>query len=145
MNVLRRVLVGVSLVSLPLVAPAGDSRIVVEQAWTRPLPPVTTSSELYMVVRNRGDQVDRLVGARSPACGMAELFEWQTSPQGVVAMHKVAGVDVPPGETVQLKPAALHVMCMERKGTYRPGATLPLILSFQRAGDISVVVTVREP
>jgi copper(I)-binding protein len=98
-----------------------------------------------MVVRNRGDQVDRLIRARSPACGMTELFEWQTSPQGVMTMRKVAGVDVPPGGNVQLKPAALHVMCMERKGTYRPGSTLPLTLSFERAGDIAVVVTVREP
>jgi hypothetical protein len=119
----------------------------VEDAWARPLPKVATSSEFYMVIHNRGDRPDRLVGVYSSACGMADLYESYTSPQGAMGMRPVAreGIGVSPGGRVQLKPAGLHVMCMERKGVFARGVEVPLTLRFERAGEIHVLVTIREP
>ncbi|MGF7473543.1 copper chaperone PCu(A)C, partial [Salmonella enterica subsp. enterica serovar Minnesota] len=65
------------------------SQIQVENTWGRALPKAVTAGEFYMVIRNIGNQPDKLVGGRSPACGMTELFEGYQTPLGVMGMRPV--------------------------------------------------------
>ena len=131
------------------------------------LPPVVKSAELYMVIRNAGEAADRLVGARSSACGRVQVYEsthaamsghsgmgkqsgmGEPSSMGSMAMMGMRPVSSPvnvgAGAQVELKPGGLHLMCMDRTTTFVAGRAVPVMLTFERAGDVTVSVTVREP
>ena len=80
----------------PDVAGAQASRIEVDGAWTTVLPPVVKSAELYMVIRNAGEAADRLVGARSSACGRVQVYEsTHAAMSGHSGMGKQSGMGEP--------------------------------------------------
>ena len=134
------VIAGLGLLS---VGAARRTQIAVEDAWTRPLPPVVDSGELYMVIRNAGSESDRLVSAQSPACGMIVLYERYRTPQGAMSMRATGPIEVPPGQRVELKVDGRHLMCMEKKQDFKPSVQLPLTLKFEKFGDVRVQVTIK--
>lgn len=124
-------------------APAGPG-IVVEGAWGRPLPPGALTGAFYMVIRNTGPQPDRLLGGHSPACGTIEFHESYKTLEGVMGMRPVGSIEVPAGGRVELKVGGLHVMCLDKRGAFTPGARIPLTLRFENSGEMMVQVTIRE-
>lgn len=128
-----------------LVAAGADAgpKITVENAWARPLPPVVESAELYMVIRNRGTDPDRLIAASSPVCGMMMLYERFRTPKGTMSMRETGPIAVPAGQRVELKVSGHHVMCMERKREFKAGVTFPLMLKFEKSGDVKVQLTIQ--
>jgi protein SCO1/2 len=120
-------------------------QITVKNAWGHALPKVVASNEFYMAIRNRGNQPDKLVGGRSPACGMTELFEAYQTPLGAMGMRPVSGgvIEVPPMGLVELKAGGLHIMCMDKKQDFMSGIRLPLTLQFETSGEITVQVSIR--
>jgi protein SCO1/2 len=131
-------------------ASAQTPRIEVDGAWTPTLPPVVKSAELYMVIRNAGSTPDRLTGARSSACGTVQVYESTHSGMsshagtGMMGMRPVLSpIDVTAGAQVDLKPGGLHLMCMNRTAGFEAGRTVPVTLTFERAGDVSVSVAVK--
>jgi copper(I)-binding protein len=130
---------------------AADPSITVSDAWTRALPGVATSAELYMVIENRGATADRLIGAASLACASIEPYESVAGMAGMPGMPAMRGmrptagraIDVPPGQ-MRLEPGGLHLMCMGRRVGLRPGARVPLRLRFRDAGEVAVDLDVRE-
>ena len=127
-------------------APAGGqgSGIAVTGGWSRALPAVARSAELYMVVQNQGKAPDRLEAARSPACGMIEIFETFQDSQGMMMMRAVPGgsLEVPPGR-LEFKPGGLHLMCMAKNGDLAAGSRIPVTLRFRDAGEVQVQLDVR--
>jgi protein SCO1/2 len=126
-------------------AAGGGPQIRVEKAWARPMPSVATSSEFYMVLINTGSRPDRLVTARSPACGKLELYEASMDSRGAMGMRPVpAGyIEVPAGGRVELKVGGLHLMCLDKKRDLSRGTRLPVRLTFQESKEIVVDLTVR--
>ena len=57
-------------------------------------------------------------------------------------MRPVAEIQVKPGETVVLKPGALHLMLVGLKAPLREGERFPVILRFARAGEVTIQVSV---
>jgi copper(I)-binding protein len=53
-------------------------------------------------------------------------------------MATLAGLEVPPGETVQLRPGSIHLMLFGLKHPLRPGDRLPLTLTFEKGGETTV-------
>jgi protein SCO1/2 len=130
---------------LPNAASASDGpQIQVENAWGRPLPSVVTDGDFYMTIRNRGNAPDKLKGGHSPACGMVMLYEGYQTPQGAMAMRPVQGgvIEIPPLGLVELKAGSFHIMCMGKKENFASGIRLPLILEFERSGEITVPVNI---
>jgi len=126
-------------------APDGP-QIQVENTWGRALPKVVTAGEFYMVIRNRGNQFDKLVGGHSPACGMTELFEGYQTPLGAMGMRPVSAgfIEIPPMGLVELKAGGLHIMCMDKKQDFTSGIYFPLTLAFEKSGEITVQVSIRQ-
>jgi protein SCO1 len=121
-------------------------QIQVENTWGRSLPKVVTAGEFYMVIRNQGIQADKLVGGRSPACGTTELFEVYQTPLGSMGMRPVSAgfIEVPPMGMVELKAGGLHIMCMDKKQDFTAGIQFPLTLAFEKSGEITVQVSIRQ-
>lgn len=128
-------------------AHAGD--IAIEQPWARATPGRAPTGAAYLTLVNRGAEPDRLVGAATTAAAKAELHDHQpaaSQPAGhaghVMEMRPVAEIPVNPGETVVLKPGALHVMLVSLKAPLKEGERFPLTLRFARAGEVTVDVTI---
>jgi len=122
---------------------AADPGITLQDAHLRVMPGAKVGAA-YVRIANTGKEPDRLVAVSTPIAGKAELHS-VTDDNGVMKMRPADSIDVKPGETIELKPGGLHIMLMNLKSTPKPGDTIPLTLTFQKAGAQSVTATVDKP
>jgi copper(I)-binding protein len=52
------------------------------------------------------------------------------------------GIEIPAGETVVLAPGGLHVMFLGIDVPFKDGECLELVLQFEKAGEVPVVLTI---
>ncbi|MBR0555372.1 DUF1775 domain-containing protein [Ciceribacter sp. L1K23] len=96
----------------------------------------------FVTIKNNGHHDDVLVSAESPNAGRVELHEMAMVGE-VMKMRALAdGIPVPAGQTVELKPGGLHMMFMEVKEPFAEGATVPVKLVFQNAGEVEIMLPV---
>lgn len=96
-----------------------------------------TSGVVYMTLTNHGATADKLVSITTPAAGMAMLHESKDD-GGVSTMMDMAGLDIPAGGSIEMKPGAIHIMLTGLTAPLKKGDTLKLTLSFEHAGKIDV-------
>ncbi|WP_158322797.1 copper chaperone PCu(A)C [Acidisphaera rubrifaciens] len=90
----------------------------------------------YFTVRNDGATPRVLNGARSPACGSLMLHR-STEAGGQERMEMVATATVPAHGTLRFTPGDYHLMCMQPTAAVRPGAKVPVTLTFADGGTVS--------
>jgi hypothetical protein len=56
----------------------------------------------------------------------------------------VNAIDVPPGQTVELKPGAWHMMLIGLKAPLKAGDKVPMTLKFEKAGEVKVELKIEE-
>ena len=115
--------------------------LVVSNPFSRATPPGAKIAGAFMSIENRGKEVDRLVGATSPAAGLVEIHEMAMD-GAVMRMRAVTGIDLKPGATLALKPGGYHMMLEDLKQPLTEGEEIPLTLKFERAGSIDVRVKI---
>lgn len=119
-------------------------KLAIEGAWARPTPEGTTISAGYLKITNRGEASDVLLGASTPVADRAELHESSMSADGVMTMRPLAnGLEIKPGETVELKPAGAHIMIMGVREPLKDGETIPVKLNFKTAGPVEVTFAIK--
>lgn len=133
--------------SLAACQAAGGPAITVENPWGRPSPKVATAGAIYMTLKNSGGEADKLVSARSDSCGVVELHESYDMGDGVMGMRPVAGgfIEIPAKGQVELKMGGLHIMCIDKLDDFQEGSVLNVTLSFEKSGEQSVEVEIRQP
>jgi copper(I)-binding protein len=95
--------------------------IAVGNPWTRATPKGATVAGGYMTISNKGSAPDRLLGGSAAVAGRFEVHS-MVMEQGVAKMRPVqGGLEIKPGETVELKPGSLHVMLMGLKQPLEKG------------------------
>jgi len=112
------------LMSLAAVSTA-NAQVAVKDPWVRATVAAQKSTGAFMQL-NAATGV-RLVEARSPVAGVVEIHE-MTMVDNVMKMRAVAGLDLPAGKAVELKPGGYHVMLMDLKKQIREGDTVPITL-----------------
>ena len=95
----------------------------------------------YFTLENRGAQGDRLIAVASPAAASAEMHSMAMD-GNVMRMRALREIEIPAGARVALKPGGLHVMLLDLKQPLVSGDTVPLTLTFARAGTVEVTVNV---
>lgn len=144
MSSLNRRALGAIILGLPAGAAlahdftAGD--IAIGHPWTRAAG-ANANGAGFLTLRNNGAAPDRLVSATSPAARVVELHT-HIREGDVMRMRPVADIPVPPGQTVQLRPGGLHLMLIGLNEPLRQGASVPLTLRFERAGEVQVTLSV---
>lgn len=118
--------------------------ISIANSWTRATPPRAMAGGGFAEITNSGTEDDRLVAASSPAAGRVELHEMSVADGVMVMREKDGGIAVPAGETVALKPGGLHIMFMELAGPFKQGDTVPVTLTFEKAGAVDVELSVEK-
>ena len=112
--------------------------IVVETPWTRATPGGARVAGGYLRIVNKGAEPDRLIGGTSE---IAERFEVHSMEMrdGVARMARVeGGLEIPPGEAVELAPGGYHVMFMGLNRALAEGETVSGTLVFERAGTLEI-------
>jgi hypothetical protein len=95
----------------------------------------------FMLIKNTGAQNDRLVKAASDAAELVQVHE-TTMDGGVMKMAEVAGIDIPAGGQAELKPGGYHVMLINPEQGLKPGDTVSITLTFEQAGEITILAGV---
>ena len=94
----------------------------------------------YMTIKNTTDIADRLL---SVSVDFAQASLHETKIEGDVAqMVEVPGIDIPAGQTVELKSGSYHIMLMNPMKELKVGDTVNLTLKFEKAGTIIVPANV---
>lgn len=133
------------LTALLLLAPAlgfAGPAVTITAAWARATPPGVTTAAAYLTVTNEG-AADRLLGASSPAARQlvlhAEVEEHETQ-----NMRQLESVEVPAHGSVDFAPGRMHLMLVGLAAPLAPDTTIKLTLRFEKAGDITIDVPVRD-
>lgn len=113
--------------------------LVVKDAWARATPGGAQIGAVYATITS--PTTDRLIGVASPTAKTVGLHSMSMD-GGVMRMRGVAVIDIPAGEPVALKPGGFHIMLEGLTQPLQEGQTFPLTLSFEKAGDRQVTVTV---
>ena len=112
--------------------------IQIEQPWARATPKGATIGAGYMKITNTGTEPDRLVGGSVAFAQRVEVHS-MTMEQGVMKMREVKdGLEIKPGETVELKPGGYHMMFVGLKQPLKQGEDLTVTLKFAKAGTVEV-------
>ncbi len=105
-------------------------------AWARPTVNGQAGGGGYLTLTGT-TQADRLLSVKSNVAKSVELHRMDMD-GNVMRMREVDAIDVPAGQTVQLKPGGLHIMFVGLTQTLKNGATIPLTLRFEKGGEVKV-------
>jgi len=106
--------------------------------WIRVPPPGATTAGGYLTIVNNGSEADRLLSVSADIAGMTQLHNMSLE-GGVMKMGEFAdGIEIPAGETVELKPKSLHIMFMDLTRPIQVDTPIRGELRFEKAGSVAV-------
>ena len=106
--------------------------------WSRATPKGAAIGAGYMKIINGGTTGDRLTGGSSDVAAKVELHS-MTMDNGVMKMRPISGgLEIKPGETVELKPGSYHLMFVGLKKPLGTGDHVKATLAFEKAGTVNV-------
>jgi copper(I)-binding protein len=112
--------------------------IKVEQPWVRATPGGAKVGGGYLTITNTGTTPDRFLGVLLPQAARVEVHEMKME-GGTMQMRQVkGGLEIGPGQKVELKPGGLHIMFMDLRAPFKQGDTLKGQLRFEQAGSLDV-------
>jgi copper(I)-binding protein len=118
---------------------AGTMRI--GHPFARATAPGQPAAGGYLKLSNTGTAADRLVSVRAEVSNTVELHTMRMDGD-VMRMRQVDAIEVPAGQSVELKPGGLHLMFIGLKAPLKAGDRFPLTLTFEKAGEVKVDVAV---
>ncbi len=110
----------------------------ISAAWTRATPKGASVGGGYLKITNSGTTPDRLTGGSTDVASRFELHEMSMD-NGVMKMRPLAqGLEIKPGQTVELKPSGYHIMFVGLKQQLEQGQHVKATLVFEKAGKVDV-------
>ena len=125
--------------------------VVIENAWARPPTGVQQTNEqhnhsamtsssartaAYLTIHNNGVLTERLIKITSPSADTIEIHRSWTDEKGIMRMHPLDSVDIPPEQQLIFEPGGYHLMLVGVQ-PLQAGDSLALSLLFERAGTIN--------
>ncbi len=122
--------------------PVQFGALEITASFTRATLPNAPTGGGYMTIANHGREADRLLSATSPAASVVEIHRMSVE-NDVMRMQALPdGVEIPPGGTVTLAPGGLHLMFISLAQPFVEGETIPVTLTFEKAGTVDVELPV---
>jgi periplasmic copper chaperone A len=110
----------------------------ISAAWARATPKGASVGGGYLKITNTGTAPDRLMGGSTDVSNRFELHEMNMD-NGVMKMRSVTqGLEIKPGQTVELKPSGYHIMFVGLKQQLEQGQHVKATLTFEKAGKVNV-------
>lgn len=105
---------------------AAFAQVTVHDAWVRGTVAQQKASGLFAVITSAKDST--LVAASTPVAGVVEIHEMKMEGSTMKMRQLSAGLPLPAGQAVELKPGGYHVMLMDLKQPLQDGESVPLTL-----------------
>jgi hypothetical protein len=118
------------------------AQVEISNPWSRATPPGAKIAVGYMTIENKSAAPDRLVSASSPLAAKVETHVTMRDGD-IMKMREVKGYDVPANGRYELKPGGAHLMLVGIKRPFKDGDKVPLVLRFEKAGEVKVELPVR--
>jgi len=92
----------------------------------------------FLTIANEGKAADKLVSVSTTGVKRVEIHEMSMENQ-VMKMRKLdGGLDIPAGESVELKSGGYHLMFIQPETPYKEGDKVSATLEFEKAGKIDL-------
>lgn len=141
MKTLRILALTAGLTLLAGAAQAHDYRLgslEIDHPWSRATPKAAPVGGGYMTITNTGTTADRLISVTAGISDTVEIHEMSVV-DGIMKMRALdAGIVIPAGGAVALKPGGYHVMFIGLHGPVEIGHDFKGTLTFEKAGKIEV-------
>lgn len=121
---------------------AAHAQVTAKDPWVRATVTQQKATGMFVQLTSAADA--RLIGAASPAAGVVEIHEMAMD-GNVMKMRPVAGLDLPAGKTVELKPGGYHVMLMDLKQPIKEGDIVDVTLTVEGKDKKRETVTLKAP
>ncbi len=105
------------------------------------VPGQPTGGGFLKLDNSKGTTADTLLSASAEVSKSVELHSMRMEGD-VMRMRQVESIELPAGQTVELKPGGLHIMFIGLKAPLKVGHAFPMKLKFQKAGEVTVEVKV---
>ena len=92
----------------------------------------------FMKITNTGTEPDRLIGGTAEIAKTFEVHEMKMEGSTMKMRALEKGLEIKPGETVELKPGGYHVMFIDLQKPIKDGENLKGQLVFEKAGKVDV-------
>lgn len=117
--------------------------LLIDQPWSRAMPPTATTGAAYLRIDNNGEAGDRLLAVETPVAEYAELHE-HVHVDGLMKMQQATDLAIEAGDSLTLEPGGYHIMLFNLQKPLVAGEKYPLTLRFEQAGEIEVEVAVHK-
>ena len=124
-------------ISLPALA-----QTTVKDAWVRGTVAEQKATGAFFSITSA--QGGKLVSAASPVAGVVQIHEMKMD-GNTMRMGAIAGLDLPAGKAVELKPGAYHVMLMDLKAPLATGQSVELTLVVEGKDGKKETLLVKAP
>jgi copper(I)-binding protein len=138
---MRRFAFALSLL-LPVAAAAQTARLEVKDVWARGTVGSSANAAVYMTITSQNP--DRLVAASTTAANKTDLMT-MTGGSSAMEMKYLEVIDIPAHKPLSLNASGLHVWLAGLKQPLKAGQTFPLTLTFEKAGQREVTVSIIKP
>jgi copper(I)-binding protein len=116
--------------------------LVINHPWSRATPKGAAVAGGYLKITNTGTTPDRLLGGSTAIAKRFEIHEMSMD-GGVMKMRELTnGLEIPAGQSVELKPGSYHVMMMSLSKQLTKGERVKASLQFEKAGKIDIEFTI---
>ncbi|MCY7314910.1 MAG: copper chaperone PCu(A)C [Rubrivivax sp.] len=117
--------------AIALSAGAAGAQTTVADAWVRGTVPQQKATGLFATITSA--QGGRLVEALSPAAGVVEIHEMSMDGNVMRMRALPAGLALPAGQPVSLKPGGYHLMLLDLKQPLKAGDSVSVTLVVEGA------------
>lgn len=112
--------------------------IEIKHPWARATPKGATVAGGYLKLINTGTTPDRLIGGTNAASEKFEIHEMKMEGDVMKMRPLPSGLEIKPGQTVELKPGSYHLMFVGLKQPLEKDRRVKGTLQFEKAGAVEV-------
>lgn len=113
-------------------------------AWARP-GLQGGNSAIYLTIQNNTGSTDFLVSATCDAAKTVELHKSMMDNSGTMSMHPLQEIELPSGQSVELKPGGLHVMLIDLQRDLKVNEEIKVTLNFKNSASTTLTAPVKQP
>lgn len=120
------------------------NKIQIKDAWARP-GLQNSNSAVYFTILNQSSDTDSLIKASSDIAEHVEIHMSMMDQSGTMVMKPQESVSIPENSSVEFKPGGLHIMLINLPQELKPNDQFKMILEFEKIGNITIDVIVKQP
>jgi periplasmic copper chaperone A len=119
---------------------ASDIMVINAHAPASLLPNAKTAA-VYLTLVNHGTEPDQLLTITSSAAATA-VAHHTLHENGIMKMRPLGRLELKPHESAAFEPGGNHIMLTGLKAPLKEGEQISVVMTFEKAGDITVIVPV---